>query len=256
MFFDHFHGCWLQHFPGQHCFCWSSLWRGKGFWKEMGKKKRERVRIFVAFNENQIFQSHPCTPDPPASLISAELLVSFAWMTKDGSCATHPFSPANSLSSNNPEQFVSDVCSNTEKSAPQISADTLSCLGIGLFCSVSHQCCFLFQLLDTCGFFKTSHVHSGMLFQHQRFSWQLPSPEPSSPNPFSSTGLWWRGVNWCMDVEGGRWWHRGAPSCCWKTLHCLEPSPSSQGLIPLVSRNHAILTDGLRCKQPRKHVYS
>lgn len=41
-----------------------------------------------------------------------------------------------------------------------------------------------------------------------------------------------------------------------KTRHCLKPTPSSEGLIPLASRNRAILTDGLQRKQPRKHVYS
>lgn len=84
---------------------------------------------------------------------------------------------------------------------------------------------FSFSVIGCMWSFKASHVLFGTLFQPQPFSWQPPGPVPSSPDPLGPAGFWCHGVNWCMDVEGGRWcqcWHRGAPS--WRAPAASNPS--------------------------------
>lgn len=100
-----------------------------------------------------------------------------------------------------PEQFVSDVYSNTEKSAPQISADALNCLGTDVSCSVSHQCFFLFSYWIHVGFSKhpmffLGHCSNTSGFPGSPQALCLPRLTNFAPLAFCamvSTGAWmWR----------------------------------------------------------------
>ena len=100
-------------------------------------------------------------------------------------------------------------------------------------CSVSQECYFPFQLLVTWFFWGIPRSFEGTAAKPAVFP---ASPKPCAflPTPLGPAGLRCDRVNWCIDVEGGRWCqrsHRGKLSC--RVPAALLKNPSLPETYPL-----------------------